>query len=84
MNEMYEMITQKKKAQQEAEKALMNGRPSKGMYAYDSDEDTEGWFGSSRPAKSRSHNLSFTVEVMFENDWVFWFVIINFIFVYRF
>ena len=42
MNEMYEMITKKKKAQQDAEKALLMGKPSKGMYAYDSDEDTEG------------------------------------------
>jgi len=42
MNEMYEMITKKQKAQQDAEKALLKGRPSKGMYAYDSDEDTEG------------------------------------------
>jgi len=42
MNEMYEMITKKKKAQQDAEKALLTGRPSKGMYQYDSDEDTEG------------------------------------------
>ena len=42
MNEMYEMITKKKRAQQELEKALMNGKPAKGMYAYDSDEDTEG------------------------------------------
>jgi hypothetical protein len=42
MNEMYEMITQKKKAQQEIEKALLMGKPTKGMYAYDSDEETEG------------------------------------------
>jgi len=42
MNEMYEMITTKQRAQQEAQKALEMGRPTKGMYAYDSDEETEG------------------------------------------
>lgn len=42
MNEMYEIITKKKRAQQDAEKALLLGRPTKGMYAYDSDEETEG------------------------------------------
>lgn len=42
MNEMYEIITKKKKAQQDVEKALSMGRPTKGMYAYDSDEETEG------------------------------------------
>ncbi|XP_067931769.1 SURP and G-patch domain-containing protein 1-like [Watersipora subatra] len=42
MNEMYDMITKKKQAQQDLEKALNSGKPAKGMYAYDSDEDTEG------------------------------------------